>query len=248
MSQQMPSGWIIPEWPVPAHVHAIVTSREGGYSSAPYTGCNLSDRVGDDPTTVAANRAQLMSILDLPAAPAWLCQVHGKQIVDAGHLLGPVEADASYAATPGVVCAVTTADCLPVLFCHRTGSTVAVAHAGWRGLAAGVLEAVVKTLNIPAEHLYAWLGPAIGQRHFEIGVEIRETFIRRLQINERCFSPSPAGRWLADLYCLAHHHLHWAGVRDIYGGGLCTYSDPKRFYSYRRDRTTGRMASLIWMV
>jgi YfiH family protein len=247
MTQQMPSSWIVPQWPAPKHVRAIVTSREGGHSAAPFSGFNLGDRLGDDPAAVAANRALLMSILDLPAEPAWLCQVHGKSVVDAGRLTARVKADASYTDTPGVVCTVTTADCLPVLLCDRRESRVAVAHAGWRGLVAGVLEAVVDKLNVPAGQLYAWLGPAIGRHHFEVGEEVREAFIQRLRVNANGFAPSPSGRWLADLYHLARNHLHSAGVRNIYGGGFCTYSEADRFYSYRRDRTTGRMASLIWI-
>lgn len=247
MTRELPSSWIVPQWPAPPQVRAIVTSREGGHSTASYTSFNLSDRVGDDPVAVVANREKLMTVLDLPAAPAWLHQVHGKRAVDAGCLQGNAEADAAYTDRPGVVCAVTTADCLPVLLCDSLGKRVAVAHAGWRGLVSGVLEATVEVLDVPSSRLYAWLGPAIGQRHFEVGEEVRAAFVKRLPVNRGGFIPSPGGRWLADIYGLACNHLRSAGVDSIYGGGLCTYSEPTRFYSYRRDHTTGRMASLIWM-
>lgn len=247
MTQALPSSWIVPQWPAPANVRAIVTSREGGYSRALYASFNLGASVGDDPAAVTANRARLIAMLDLPAVPVWLRQVHGKKVVDAGRLQGNAEADAACTDRPGVVCVVTTADCLPVLFCDSQGKKVAVAHAGWRGLASGVLEATVDALEVPSAELYAWLGPAIGQDHFEVGEEVREAFMQRLSINTDGFTPSFGGRWLADVYRLARNHLCSAGVNNIYGGGFCTYSDPACFYSYRRDQTTGRMASLIWM-
>jgi purine-nucleoside/S-methyl-5'-thioadenosine phosphorylase / adenosine deaminase len=244
---ELPSSWITPRWPVPKHVHAVCTTREGGGSSAPFNTFNLSDRVGDNPITVDNNRAHLIEWLSLPARPTWLRQVHGNTVVDVGKLNGDVEADAAMAKSSGAVCVVTTADCLPVLFCDREGSRVAAAHAGWRGLAAGVLEATVVALSRPADQLYAWLGPAIGPRNFEVGGEVRAVFVAMDPANLSAFRPSQNARWLANIYQLAINALRAQGVSQIFGGGYCTYSDPKRFYSYRRDKRTGRMASLIWM-
>lgn len=238
---------ISPDWPAPGNVRAVVTTRIGGASRGAYASLNLSDSVGDDPACVAANRATLTDCLTLPRDPVWLQQVHGSRVVNAAQVSAAAAADAAYTDISGIVCVVTTADCLPVLFCDRQGSRVAVAHAGWRGLADGVLEAVVEALSLPPEQLYAWLGPAIGAECFEVGEEVRSVFLKRQQSNISAFTPSPRGRWLADIYQLASNDLHAMGVEKIFGGGLCTYTDAQRFYSYRRDRTTGRMASLIWI-
>ncbi len=240
-------AWVVPDWPAPPRVRAVSTTRLGGVSTGPYVGLNLGDHVGDAPAAVAANRAALVRRLGLAGQPAWLRQVHGTAVVDAHRVGSPAEADASLAQEPGAVCAVLSADCLPVLFCDRAGGSVAAAHAGWRGLAAGVLEATVDAFDAPACELMAWLGPAIGPRRFEVGAELRALFLDQDPANVEAFAPASGGRWLADLYRLAENRLRLKGVTAIYGGGLCTYSDAQRFYSYRRERVTGRMASLIWL-
>jgi YfiH family protein len=206
--------------------------------------------VGDDPAAVAQNRRLLRERLDLPAEPHWLRQVHGCEVAAPGagaRDLG-CEADAAVALGPGVVCAVLTADCLPVLLCDRGGTRVAAVHAGWRGLAEGVIEAAVTRLDTPPDRLIAWLGPAIGRDAFEVGGEVRERFLATSGPRAAdAFRAAPGGKWLADLYLLAGLRLAAAGVKDAFGGGLCTFSDPARFFSYRRDGVTGRMASLIWL-
>lgn len=238
---------ILPQWPAPASVKCASTTRAGGISAAPYASFNLAEHVGDVASAVAENRAHLQRQLQLPAEPLWLDQVHGSRVVssaDAGHRPA---ADASVSREPGRVCAVMTADCLPVLFCDRAGTAVAAAHAGWRGLAAGVLEATVEALAVAPEMLLAWLGPAIGAQAFEVGDEVREAFTRLHAQAGAAFVSRPNGRWLADIYRLARMRLQGAGVTAVYGGGYCTYSDARRFYSFRRERVTGRMASLIWL-
>lgn len=234
-----------PQWPVPANVRAWVSTREGGCSNGPFAGLNLGDHVDDDPAAVGRNRALLME--QLGVRPAWLQQVHGVEVAsaDAGTV---ARADASWTCTPGLACAVLTADCLPVLFCDRAGTRVAAAHAGWRGLANGVLERTLAALDVPASEILAWLGPAIGPQAFEVGPEVRDAFVGEQSEAALAFAPSPrAGHYLADLYALAHLRLARAGVESVYGGGFCTWSDP-RFYSYRRAARTGRFASLIWLV
>ncbi len=239
--------WIIPDWPAPANVHAYTTTRHGGVSLAPYSAFNLGDHVGDIADDVAANRAQLQHRLNLPAAPRWLNQVHGTQIVNAALAAAGCAADGSYAIEAGVVCVVLTADCLPVLLCNHEGSKVAAAHAGWRGLANGVIETTLAGLAAPPESLMAWLGPAIGPQAFEVGAEVREIFMAHDPQAADAFKPAPGGRWLADIYLLARQRLARQGVTAVYGGGECTFTDPQRFYSFRRDTITGRMASLIWL-
>ena len=236
-----------PRWPAPPTVHAAISTRAGGVSATPWDNLNLATHVGDEPARVAENRRRLREALCLPAEPCWLEQVHGCGVVAA--IEGPAEcpADASVADAPGHVCAVLTADCLPVLFCDRAGRWVAAAHAGWRGLAAGILERTVARAPVPPVELIAWLGPALGPRAFEVGDEVRAGFVADDAGAARCFTPSPAGRWLADLYALARRRLSAAGIGWIGGGGECTYSDPRRYYSYRRDGVTGRMASLVWL-
>ncbi|MDO9320062.1 MAG: peptidoglycan editing factor PgeF [Pseudomonas sp.] len=240
-----PADWLLPDWPAPAHVKACVTTRAGGVSRPPFDSFNLGDHVEDDSLSVSINRQRLQA--DIGCAPAWLRQVHGVQVVaaDAGKIL---EADANYSTEVGVACAVLTADCLPVLFCDRAGTRVAAAHAGWRGLAGGVLEATVQAMALPAEQLLAWLGPAIGPAAFEVGVEVREAFVSTHPQAAAAFVPSlNHGRYMTDIYALARIRLAACGVMAVYGGGLCTVSDP-RFYSYRRAARTGRFASLVWLV
>ncbi|MDO9219442.1 MAG: peptidoglycan editing factor PgeF [Thiobacillus sp.] len=220
-----------------------MSTREGGVSHAPWASLNLGDHVGDDPVHVAANRAHLRRAL--PSEPGWLKQVHSATVVEAG--LNVPEADAAYSRKAGTVCAVLTADCLPVLLCDRAGSVVAAAHAGWRGLADGVLEATVAAMQAPPGEILAWMGAAIGPQAFEVGDEVRQVFVAQHPETARAFSPHAPGKWLADIYQLARIRLNHAGVPAVYGGGRCTFTETERFFSYRRDGVTGRMASLIWL-
>jgi YfiH family protein len=238
---------IMPDWPAPPGARAVSTTRLGGVSLAPYDGLNLADHVGDDPAHVARNRALLRDRLALPAEPLWLTQVHGCEVADAGNAAPGCAADAAIAREPGQVCAVMTADCLPVLLCDRGGRAIAAAHAGWRGLAAGVIEQTVSTLAVDPDGILAWLGPAIGPEAFEVGGEVREVFVSADPGAASEFRPCGEDKWLANLYGLAARRLRRAGVTRVYGGGLCTYGDPARFFSFRRDGATGRMASLIWL-
>lgn len=238
------AAFLAPDWPAPANVGALVTTRAGGVSAAPYDGFNLATHVGDAAAAVAENRARLRR--RLPAEPCWLEQVHGIAVADADRAAGVPQADAAVAREAGTVCAVLTADCLPVLFCDDRGSVVAAAHGGWRGLAAGVLEATVVRMGVPPSSVLAWLGPAIGPAHFEVGGEVREAFLRADPAAGIAFvSAAQPGKWIADLFALARQRLMRAGVARVYGGGRCTYAD-ESFYSYRRDGVTGRFASLVW--
>jgi YfiH family protein len=245
MNNSTPVDFIVPDWPAPANVRAATTARAGGVSVPPWDSFNLADHVGDDPACVATNRARLREALSLPGEPVWLRQVHGRNVCDAA--AGSAEADAAYADTPGVVCAVLTADCLPLLLCDREGRAVAAVHAGWRGLAAGIVEAAVERFAAEPESLLAWLGPAIGPAAFEVGPEVRSRFLSGDQGASEAFVPGQGDRWFADLYALARRRLARAGVRAVHGGGHCTFTEQGRFYSFRRDGETGRMASLIWM-
>lgn len=240
---------ITPDWPAPANVRALVTTRQGGVSSPPFDTFNLGLHVQDKPEHVQQNRQRLQQHLGASHEPQWLRQVHGKQVVAAKPDGAVREADASFTDRPGLPCAVMTADCLPVFFCTQQGDRVAVAHAGWRGLASGVLETTLDKLQTPAEAVLVWLGPAIGPRQFEVGAEVRAAFV---DFSASCQSAFQAhaekpGYWLADLYQLARLRLQMQGVENIYGGDFCTFTDSKRFFSYRRDGVTGRMASLIWI-
>jgi len=240
------TSFIHPDWPAPPGVRALVTTRQGGVSRAPWHSFNLGDHVGDDPGAVAANRALLRR--ELPAEPVWLKQVHGTRCVDAATAAPGVEADASFTRRRGVVCAVLTADCLPVLFCDDRASVVGIAHAGWRGLAAGVIESTVAAMGEPGEALMAWLGPAIGRRAFEVGGEVRDQFIAHDAQAESAFQPAANGKWLCDIYQLARQRLQALGVRRVTSADFsCTVGDAEKFFSYRRDGVTGRMASLIWL-
>lgn len=238
--------FIEPRWPAPANVRASVTTRGAGASAGPYASLNLALHVGDDVRAVAENRRRLRAALELPSEPAWLEQVHGARAVV---LPGPVTgaADAAVSWTPGAVCAVLVADCLPVFLASRGGDRVGLAHAGWRGLASGAVEAAVAALDCDPAMLVAWLGPAIGPTAFEVGADVREAFTSRDPACEAEFRPSRNGRWLADLPALARRRLAACGVDRVTGGDQCTFSDPERFYSYRRDGVTGRMAALAWL-
>ena len=236
---------LVPDWPAPARVRSLQTLRGAGSSLAPWDSFNLGDHVGDDPAHVAANRAALRE--HLPSEPAWLKQVHGVATVNPKKSPKLKEADAAFTRDPGVVCAVMTADCLPVLFCDRAGTVVAAAHAGWRGLAAGVLEATIRDMAVPAEELLTWLGPAIGPSAFEVGDEVRAIFVAHDAQAALAFVAHGPGKWLADIYLLARQRLTTAGVASISGGERCTFNEAADFFSYRRDGVTGRMASLIWL-
>lgn len=236
---------ITPEWPAPANVRALQTTRNGGVSVAPYASLNLGSHVGDNPLAVSRNRMLLAPLL--PSEPVWLNQVHGIGVADAGHAGCLPEADASVSKHPGAVCVVMTADCLPVLLCDDMGSVVGAAHAGWRGLCDGVIESTVSAMNVPASTLMAWLGPAIGPGEFEVGDEVRAAFVAKQPQAAAAFMACNNGKWLADIYQLARLRLNDLGISRIYGGGLCTYREAERFYSYRRDGVTGRMGTFIWL-
>ena len=245
----MTAPWFEADWPAPPGVHVLSTVRGStgsGVSVPPYAHFNLGDRVGDDPVSVAENRRRLRVEAKLPAEPAWLSQVHGTAVadLDAAELKSP--ADAAIARRAGKVCAILTADCLPVVIAADSGEGVAAAHAGWRGLAAGVLEATVHALGTSPGRLLVWLGPAIGPEHFEVGAEVRDAFLRSDSEAGAAFRPNTNGRFMADLGVLARRRLETLGVDRIYGGGQCTYAQAERYFSYRRDGTTGRQATLIW--
>jgi len=239
--------FIIPDWPAPENIRAYVSTRKGGHSQTPFDEFNLGNHVDDNPEVVKNNRLLLNTALSLPGDPVWLEQIHTTNVVNAAKAEAPVHADASYSSQKNTVCVVMTADCLPVFFCSKDGSEVAIAHAGWRGLVAGVLEATVEKLDSPAEELIAWLGPAIGPEAFEVGEEVRAAFMHQNTETKNTFSKNKNGKWLADIYSLARIRLEQAGVQNISGGDFCTYKNAEQFYSYRRDGQTGRMASLIWI-
>lgn len=239
---------IHPDWPAPPRVRAACTTRRGGVSAGPYAGLNMGRSGGDEAAAVSENRRRVYAALDTPGEPYWIRQVHGTRVVRMPQDAPEPEADASYSLSPGVVCAVQAADCLPVLFCDRAATVVAAAHAGWRGLCGGVLEATVAALPVPPGELLAWLGPAIGPEAFEVGAEVREQFVAADAEAARAFRPGGApGKHYADLFLLARQRLRHAGVGQVHGGGLSTHADPRRYYSYRRDGVTGRMAALIWL-
>jgi len=245
MRTRSESGVIEPDWPAPPGVVAFSTERRGGTSAGAYASLNLGDHVGDAPAHVAANRRELVTQLGLPSEPCWLTQVHGRRVLDLD-AEAPGEADGAVTSVAGRVCAVLTADCLPVLLASTDGARIGAAHAGWRGLAAGVLPAAIAAMHVPPAELVAWLGPAIGPASYEVGAEVREAFVARDRAAERCFVPTRPGHWLADLYGLARLSLAAAGVAAVFGGGYCTFSDAARFFSHRRGAPCGRMATLIW--
>ena len=245
----MTRPWFEADWPAPRGVRVLSTLRGeagSGVSRAPYACFNLGDHVGDDPAAVAENRRRLKQEAALPAEPSWLAQVHGVTVVDldSARLKGP--ADGAVARGAGKVCAILTADCLPIVFATDSGDRVAAAHAGWRGLAAGVIEATVRALGVPGASLMAWLGPAIGPEHFEVGAEVREALLSGDEQAVEAFAPNARGRFMADLWKLARGRLETLGVARIYGGGECTFTHSHRYYSHRREGITGRQATLIW--
>ena len=245
---------LVADWPAPPNVRAFTTLRTGpGVSLPPFDKFNLGLGCGDDPAHARENRERLLGEFGLPAAPRWLQQVHGVDVrrfdeaAPSAALSNSSEptADAATTRLPATVLAVLTADCLPVLFCNEAGTEVAAAHAGWRGLAGGILEATVQAMHSSPESVLAWLGPAAGPQAYEVGAEVREAFLAHDQRAASAFTQTRPGHWLVDLYALARQRLADVGVHRVYGGGLCTISDPQRFYSHRRDQRTGRMASLI---
>ena len=236
--------FITPNWPAPPQVKAYTTTRKAGCSQSPYSSFNLATHVGDELTSVMANRSALRKSLKLPSEPIWLEQTHSVKAIDAISTNIDCQADASYTDTVGQVCVILTADCMPVLFCNREGTKVAAIHAGWRGLANGILEEVLQHFTTD---VLVWLGPAIGPQVFEVGTEVYETFTNFLPQAAEAFKPTDNDHWLADLYLLARQRLANQGITSVFGSNFCTYSEPERFYSYRRDKVTGRMASLIWL-
>ncbi|MEN8108726.1 MAG: peptidoglycan editing factor PgeF [Pseudomonadota bacterium] len=243
----MINNWIVPDWPAAAAVRAVTTTRQGGVSQGCYASMNPADHVDDNPVAVRANRETLQQALGLPGQPLWLQQVHGTAVVNAATAgMSPV-ADAAYTSREGVICAVLTADCLPVLLTDTAGQCVAAVHAGWRGLAAGVIEAAARAMGRPGENLQAWLGPAIGPSAYRVGDEVRDAFMAHDPAAASAFRQGHDGVWFADLYRLARQRLADCGITAVYGGGYCSFTDSERFYSYRRDGTTGRMATLIWL-
>jgi YfiH family protein len=241
------SSSLTPDWPAPAHVKAASTLRRGGVSVGDFASFNLATHVGDDPEAVRDNRRRLRDALHLQREPAWLNQVHGTAVVEAKEFKVPPSADASFTRERGQPCVVMTADCLPVLLCDRAGTRIAAAHAGWRGLVGGVLEGTIKTLNIEPSKLLAWMGPAIEQDAFEVGAEVREQFIARDVGDHVAFTANARDRWQADLYELARRELRRLGVVEVHGGGFRCCADSERFFSYRRNSRTGRMATMIWI-
>lgn len=241
----LPADWVVPDWPVAPRVRSFVTARGGGVSRGPYATFNVGDRTDDDPADVGENRRRLRALL--PAEPRWLTQVHGPRVVHADEVDSPIEADASFTRTPGVVCAVKIADCMPVLITDLAGTVIGAAHAGWRGLSQGVIERTIAAMACPPEHLLAFLGPAIGPDAFEVGDDVLEAFVAADPQATDAFRRSRAGKWTADLFALGRRRLARAGVTRVYGGGLCTYADPARFFSYRRERASGRMVAVIWL-
>jgi len=239
---------LIPDWPVPAWVRSVSSTRQGGVSQPPFDSLNLTRHVDERTADVARNRQRLVEKLALPSEPRWLNQVHGVTVVDLDDASGELpDADASITCMANTVCAVFTADCLPVLFCDRSGTQVAAAHAGWRGLAAGILEATVAAFVAQPEEILVWLGPAIGPQAFEVGDEVRQAFCGVDSAATEAFVATRPGHWLADLYQLARQRLARVGVTSVYGGDRCTFSEPGDFYSFRRDNSSSRMSSIIWI-
>jgi polyphenol oxidase len=241
----MSPRWLEADWPAPSGVRAISTWRVGGVSTAPYASLNLGDHVGDQHPAVQENRDRLTQALNLPSEPRWLTQVHGINVMNLDAPL-PGPADAAFTTQAGRVCAILTADCLPVMFTTAAGDRVGAAHAGWRGLAQGVLEALVQAMDAPASQLLVWLGPAIGPKHFEVGEDVREEFVKQDHGAASAFTPNERQRFMADLPELARRRLRAAGVSRLFGGGECTHANLEHYFSHRRDGTTGRQATLIW--
>ena len=242
----MTDSFIPADWPAPAHIHAGTTTRLHGYSKPPYDSFNLAQHVGDDSHAVAKNRNRLHQQLRLPAEPFWLDQVHGCEVICADKPESRT-ADAAWTTSPGRVCAVLTADCLPLLLSDRRGTCVAAVHVGWRGLVAGVIQAAVQSMPVEPDRLLAWLGPCIGPAAFEVGADVYAACEQSLPTTGNAFLDYRPGRWLVNLPALVRHTLSACGVYDCHTSDLCTHTRADMFYSHRRDGSTGRMASLIWM-
>jgi YfiH family protein len=238
---------IIPDWPAPRWIKAYTTTRHGGFSQAPFDSLNVSLRVGDNPACVIKNRQLLQSSLGLKQQPLWLKQVHGNTVISADHLTNTLAADAIYSKNQQTVCAVQTADCLPLLICSVSNYCIAAVHAGWKGLSNGILENAILALECPPRDLLVWLGPAIGPQAFIVGEDVVQAFISKDHATQTAFHDIGHNKWRANLYALAKQRLNKLGINTVYGGKYCTYTDPKRFFSYRRDQVTGRMLSFIWI-
>jgi YfiH family protein len=236
--------WLVPDWPAPANIHAATTLRTGGVSLGTFSSLNPATHVSDDNERVRQNRQIIRVMLELPAEPVWLEQIHSNRAVKAVKTAIVEQADASYSNESGVVCAVMTADCLPLLVCSTDGAQIAAIHAGWRGLLAGVITNTVVAMQ--QQDLLVWLGPAIGPDCFEVGPEVREAFLEKSASFNDAFKQQGNGKWLADIYQLARIELTALGIVNVYGGTHCTFTEHERFYSYRRESQTGRMATLIW--
>jgi YfiH family protein len=237
---------ITADWPAPDHVRAFTTTRKCGVSDGSYASFNLASHVGDQLSAVNRNRERLRATFELPAEPCWLKQTHSNDVIDVSRF-DRTEADASWAASKGTVCAVLTADCLPVFFSNKNGSRVAIAHAGWRGLLNGVISATFTAMQIRPTDCLVWLGPSIGPDAFEVGGEVLQSFSDKNKATLPSFRQKDEEHWFCDMYQLARVELEQLGIKQVFGGGLCTYTDKENFYSFRRDGDTGRMASLIWI-
>ena len=244
----LPGSWITPDWPAPSNIRAVTTTRHNGHSLPPYGRFNLAMHVGDTEERVARNRQELKKILGIPDNPLWLQQTHSENVVCATTYTGNEAADGSYTDQQGVVCALLTADCIPLLFCNRSGTRVAAIHAGWRGLSQGITRHLTAIFDPEGDEILAWIGPHIRAQHYEVGVEVKQALTAAIGSRaETAFVRTRPGHWLADMASLARFALENSGIRYIYDCGRCTYSDGDDFYSYRRENTTGRMASLIWI-
>ena len=236
--------WLQADWPAPTNIHAATTLRMGGVSQGEFTSLNPATHVGDNPDVTSQNRHIIKAMLNLPSEPVWLNQTHSNRSIKAIATDTAQQADASYTDQLGVVCAVMTADCLPLLVCSADGTEIAAIHAGWRGLLDGIIGNTVAALR--SSDLLVWLGPAIGPERFEVGNDVRSAYVSKSSEYSSAFKRYGDGKWLADIYQLARINLAALGIKKIYGGGFCTVTDRERFYSYRRDKVTGRMATLIW--
>ena len=242
------NDFMVPDWPAPKNVRSMVTTRSGGVSVGPYASFNLADHVGDNPQAVAENRKRLRELVpELPDDPLWLKQVHGVRCVNAEIQTSGVVADASWSGSADKVCAILTADCLPLLLCNDAGTVVSAIHVGWQGLVTGVIETAVNSLPVAPPSLMAWMGPAIGPTAFEVGADVRDAFYLHDAASANAFTSIAKGKWLGDLYLLARQRLNALRVTRIYGGSECTVTDAERWFSFRRDKVSGRMASLIWL-
>lgn len=247
ITEMTADSFIIPDWPAPETVKALSTTRSGGFSLSPYNSLNLGTHVDDEPNTVIKNRDYLVDAAQLPASPRWLNQIHSTRIINSTDWQFDIDADAMISQQENHICTIMTADCLPLLLCNKQGDIVAAIHAGWRGLAAGIIEKTIAEFRCNPQDILVWLGPAIGPNQFEVGVDVYQTFTEHSAKAAQAFQQVDVSHYLADIYLLARQRLIALGVSAIFGGDLCTVSDKQRFFSYRRDQITGRMASMIWI-